>query len=94
MTVLETCCREELLAFTADGVVYNAFALKDQDGILHYDAPLPDAEDQDFFARGTVQEITNEESCTAFFEYSYSGRRYWVRCYEDGSEWYRMKIRA
>ena len=94
MTVLETCCRGNLLTFTADGIVYDAAALTDPNGNLHYDAPLPDAEDRDIYTRGTLQTFTDEDGCTGFYEYSYSGHRYWIFCYEDGSEWYRMKIRA
>ena len=94
MTVLETCCQGKLLAFTADGIVYDAAALTDADGIFHYDAALPDDEDRDIYARGTVQDCTGKSGCTGFFEYSFNGHRYWIFCYEDGSEWYRMKIRA
>lgn len=94
MTVLETCCRGDLKTFTADGIVYDAAALTDQDGILHYDAPLPDEEERGAFTRGTVQDFIGRDGCTGFFEYKYNGRRYWIICYEDGSEWYRMKIRA
>ena len=43
---------------------------------------------------GTVQDFIGRDGCTGFFEYKYNGRRYWIICYEDGSEWYRMKIRA
>ena len=94
MTVLETCCRGELRTFTADGIVYDAAVLKDQDGVFQYDAELPGDEERAVYARGTLQEFNDEKDCTGFFEYSFNGHRYWIFCYEDGSEWYRMKIRA
>lgn len=95
MTVLDTCCRGDLKTFTADGIVYDAAALTDSDGVLHYDAPLPDDEEsRSVYIRGTVQDFTNEAGCTGFFEYKYNGHRYWIFCCEDGGEWYRMEIRA
>lgn len=83
MTMLETCCAGTVKTVTIDGMIYDAAALETQDADALADC-----------MKGELHSLTNRPNCTGFYEYTYSGRRLWLFCYETGAEWYRIEIRA